>query len=199
MPLSLGTTRLLYQGRKIIHETTFGIICETSFGKKDGILKTVNYTKEQNHYGGQVNIHKLLIEIWISDIIILSRKKNIYAPQWWLQWIFGIHQSQTVRTWSWRKIKVVYTSKDQDIQYFGLINSRSAAGPWLASFWIRDENSSAWWNGGRSVFQLKSKCIWKYRWNSNTCIWRTLLCTHFDITNVGMYKSKITKYQKTKE
>lgn len=33
---------------------------------------------------------------------------------------------------------------DQDIQNFGPINSRSAAEPWLASFWMRRENSSAW-------------------------------------------------------
>lgn len=60
------------------------------------------------------------------------------------------------------ELKVVYNSDDHDIQYFGAINSRSAAGPSLASFWIREENSSAWWIGGRSALQLKMKPDLKY-------------------------------------
>lgn len=41
-------------------------------------------------------------------------------------------------------VEVVYNSGGQDLQNFGAINSRSVAEPWVASFWMREENSPAW-------------------------------------------------------
>jgi len=80
-------------------------------------------------------------QYFITDYLLTKYRSSIWKSNRQV----GNYHSETVHPeFLGRKIiQKLYNLKYQDIQMPGPVGSRFEAEPWLASFWIREENSSA--------------------------------------------------------